>query len=342
MLGFNPLLTTNLQGCIMSTVAPLSSTAPVSFQTAKRKALQLISAFQNNSISSSSHYPKLLKSKIITEIKDTVNTIDLNNNFNNRIPILFQGKASLCGPAAFFFTLTKIRPDIYVQLVTDLFLNGKAQLKNLKLQSSSKARQQTPTVMNHADWLLFSSINPKYDNPTEEFDGITFPGKLKDWYINAGFTQIKDNTSLFGHETLDTLLQAQNDYSSGYAINFLVNANAFKSFGSKSWGLGIPNHWVVMNSDIKIRLYDEKTKTLAAPVVINQSVIKSIKDKIRAKQLEAVLDRDISTETEDRILLEVFTWGTLHTPVASRIGASQNAFLSYFLSQFYGYIKVKR
>jgi hypothetical protein len=97
-----------------------------------------------------------------------------------------------------------------------------------------------------------------------------------------------------------------------------------------------------MNSDIKIRLYDEKTKTLAAPVVINQSVIQSIKDKIHTKKLEAVLDKDISTETEDRILLDAFSWGTVHTSVASRISASQNAFLSYFLSHFYGYIKVKR
>jgi hypothetical protein len=221
----------------MSTVAPLSSTAPVSFQTAKTKALQLISAFQNNSISSSSYYPKLLKTKIISELQYTVNTININNNFNNGKPLLFQGKASLCGPAAFFFTLTKNRPDIYVQLVTDLYINGQTQLKSLKLQSSTKARQHNPTAMNHSDWLLFSSINPKYDNPTEEFDGITFPGKLKTWYTNAGFTQVNDNTSLFGHKTLDTLLQAQKDYTSGYAINFLVNANVFRKFGKKNGGL---------------------------------------------------------------------------------------------------------
>ncbi len=323
-------------------VTPLSSTAPVSFQTAKTKAIQLISAFQNSSISNSPHYPNLVKPKIITELTDTVNTIDLNSNYSLRAPILFQGGSSLCGPAAFFFTLTKIRPDIYVQLVTDLFLNGKTQLKNLKLQSSTKARQHTPTKMNHSDWLLFSSIKPKYDDPNEKLDGRTFPGKLKDWFTKAGFTQVEDNTSLFPHETLDTLLRAQNDYTSGYTINFLVNANAFKKSGMKEWSIGTPNHWVVMNSDIKIRLYDEKTKTLAAPVVITQEVIKSIKDKIHAKKQEALLDRDISTETEDRILLEVFSWGKLHNKVASRIGASQNAFLSYFLSQFYGYIKVKR
>ncbi len=326
----------------MSTVAPLSSTAPVSFQTAKRKALQLISAFQNNSISNSRHYPNLRKQSIIRELTDTVNTINLNNNFNNRNPLLNQGSASLCGPAAFFFTLAKVRPDLYVHHVTDLYINGLSQLKNLKLQSSSKARQHTPTTMNHSDWLLFSSINPKYDDPTEELDGITFPGKLKDWYTKAGFTQVKDNTSLVSNETLDTLLQAQNDYTSGYAINFLVNANAFRIFGSKKWGLGTPNHWVVMNSDIKIRLYDEKTKTLATPVVISRSVIQSIKDKIHTKKQEAVLDRDISTETEDRILLKVFSSGKLHLSVASRISTSQDAFLSYFLSQFYGYIKVKR
>jgi hypothetical protein len=326
----------------MSTVAPLSSTAPVSFQTAKTKALQLISAFQNNSISSSNHYPNLVKSKIITELKDTVNTINLNSNFNNTNPILFQGSASLCGPASFFFTLTKIRPDIYVQLVTDLYTNGQSQLKNLKLQSSTKARQYKPVSMNQSDWLLLSSINPKYDHPSEQLDGITLPGKLRDWYISAGFTQVQDNTNLVFHKNLDTLLQAQNDYRNGYSVNFLVNANVFQDFASKSWGVGLPDHWVVMNSDIKISLYNEKTKTLAAPVVINQSVIKTIKGKIRAKENEALYDKDISTETEDRILLDAFSWGKLHTSVASRISPSQKALLSYFLSRFYGYIRVKR
>jgi hypothetical protein len=42
-------------------------------------------------------------------------------------------------------------------------------------------------------------------------------------------------------------------------------------------------------------IYDEKTKALAAPVVFNKSVNKSIKDKMRAK------------ENEDRILLDAFT-----------------------------------
>ena len=45
----------------MPTVAPLSSTNPVDYQTAQTKALQLLSAFNSSSINRSSFYINLNK-----------------------------------------------------------------------------------------------------------------------------------------------------------------------------------------------------------------------------------------------------------------------------------------
>lgn len=320
---------------IMSPVPALSSTNPVSYSTAKTKALQLISAFNASSIVRSSHYPKLSKNYIVTELKKTL---------NNTTKILSQEGASLCGPAAFFFTLAEVRPDIYVELVVDLYTNGKTQLKDLKLRSSDSARHYEPTRMRHSDWLLLSSIKPEYDNPNEQFDGITLPGKLKEWFIKAGFGTVVDYTNLITNKGLDTLLQVQNDYASGYKICLFVDANVFRTLEYKSGRSLIPNHWVVMTSDVKLRKYDEKTKLLAPPTIVNQSIVKTIQQQISAKKTQSILDGDFhaSPETNDRILLKAFTWGNVYSPVTSKISSTQDARLSYFLNGFYGYIKVKR
>jgi len=123
-------------------IQPLSSTSPVSYQSAKAKAFQLISAFNTGTLKRSSYYPNLSNILIVQELKDTI---------NNTTKVLSQEGSSLCGPAAFFFTLAKVRPDIYVQLVIDLYNNGQAKLKNLKLQSSPTARQYTPSRMRDSD-----------------------------------------------------------------------------------------------------------------------------------------------------------------------------------------------
>ena len=322
----------------MSSTSLLSSTNPVTYPTAKKNALQLISAFNIGSVTNSTHYPLLTKKAIVNGMKGSI---------NNRGRVLSQGKSSLCGPAAFFFTLLKIRPDIYVELVIELYTNGKATFKDLKLESSQSAKKLKPVTLREVDWLLLSSIKPKYDHPDEQFDGITLPGKLKKWFTDAGFTDVVDNTNLMSNKGLETLLKAQNDYSSGYTICLFVDADIFYPFKHKAGSSFFPNHWVVMNSDVKMRKYNEKTKTHGPSSIINQSTVSAIKKKISDIETAAFLDSDnddgeASTETFDRILLDAFTWGMQNVSVTSKISTTQEARLSYFLNGFYGYIKIKR
>lgn len=321
----------------MASTSLLSNTNPVPFKTAEANAKKLITAFKTGPVSKSTHYPYLGKIAIVKGLEDTL---------KNSGQILAQKNSSLCGPAAFFFSLVKIRPDIYVELVIDLYTNGKSSLKNLKLQSSQRARNHKPIRLSAVDWLLLSSIKPKYDHPDEQFDGITLPGKLKSWFIDAGFTSVVDNTNIFSNKNLKTLLEAQRDFKNGYKICLFVDADIFKTKPRKNGPSPFPNHWVVMNSDITISKYNEKTKKHAAATIINQSTITTINNQIKAIEDTAFLDNDdeddVSTETYDRILLNAFTWGGQNTSVQSTISRSQNARLSYFLNGFYGYVKAKR
>jgi len=192
--------------------------------------------------------------------------------------------------------------------------------------------------------MLLSSIKPNYDNPNEQWDGITLPGKLKEWFTKAGFTTVEDYTNLAFNKGIDTLLQAQNDYANGHRICLFVDANIFAPLGAKSgWSLS-PNHWVVMTSDVKIRKFNEKTHSLAPAAIINQSIVRSIENEIQSKETDALLNGEynLPIETEDKIVLDAFTWRNVYSPVTSRVSVTQDARLSYFLSNFYGYIKVKR
>ncbi len=77
------------------------------YTEAKRKAFSLISAFKLNT-NRSAHYPNIPKDKLVEAMSKTVNSIGRTLN---------QGKASLCGPAAFLFVIVKTRPDLYVRAV---------------------------------------------------------------------------------------------------------------------------------------------------------------------------------------------------------------------------------
>ena len=319
----------------MSPIPAISSTNPVSYQSAKAKALQLINGFNTSAPPRSNHYPKLVKSIVVK---------DLNGTLNNTSSIITQGKSSLCGPAAFFFSLARVRPDIYAQLVIDLYSQGRARIKDLELQSSAKARQHKPIWMRQSDWMLLSSIKPEYDDPSEQIDGITLPGKLKEWFKKAGFGTVQDYTNLVFNKGLETLLQAQTDSQTGHTICLLADFDLFEQFVDKTGRSFFPNHWVVMTSDIRIRKFHEKSGQLDRPKTINPVMVKMIKSQIQSKQIEGITNGNYSpsTETGDRILLDAFTWGKVYSPVISRINASQDALLSYFLRGFYGYIKVKR
>lgn len=319
----------------MSPIPPISSTNPVSYQSAETRALQLISGFNANAVAHSSHYPKLSKNKIVKEMRDTLKKTKR---------VLDQGTSSLCGPAAFFFSLARVRPDIYTQLVIDLYTQGQAKLKSLELKSSAKARQHPPIWIRHSDWMLLSSIKPEYDDPSEQIDGITLPGKITAWFKKAGFGTVQDHTNLAFNKGLETLLQAQTDYQTGHTICLFVDADIFRPTGGKQGHSFLPNHWVVMTSDIRIRKFHEASGQLDQPKTINPAMVKMIKSQIQSKQVEGFASGKyaVPTETGDKIQLDAFTWGEVYSPVISRINPSQAALLSYFLRGFYGYIKAKR
>ena len=293
----------------------------LSYPDSKTKALALIKTFQSNQRGASTHYPNIQASRLAISLTDTVNGINRTIN---------QGRASLCGPAAFFFVLVSTRPDLYVQAATELFLTGKSQIGDLKLESSSEARQQNPSSLSGLDWMLLTSVKPKYDNVKEQFDGITLPGKLKRWLTKSGFSAVETHTSKVFTKGLKTLLGAQTDRAAGYSICLFVDADIFLPTSSKGKSALFPNHWVVLNSDIQIVEYDSANKGFKSAVVLTEAVL----NKLKAA--------DDEVRENSRIMMDVFTWGIRHMAAVSKASPGQSPKVDYFMSGFHGYIKAKR
>ncbi|HED35176.1 MAG TPA: hypothetical protein ENJ08_13350 [Gammaproteobacteria bacterium] len=314
--------------------------ADLEITKAKCKALQLITEFQRDKTiaKASAYYPKISKDDVIKDLNSAIT--------KNEYKYLSQGNSSLCGPAAFFFGIARSRPDIYTQAALGLYKNGKVRLENLKLESSRLARKASLSNANISgiDWMIMSSIKPWYDKPEDRFSGITLPGMLTDWLEDTGY-QAVDKTGIT-KKTLDNLLQAQTAYAGGYTVFLFVNGDLFKPQGKNKISF-YPDHWVMLNSSIKIRKYDKKLKKHKAPAVLSAALVKQILKEW--EEYEDAMDEfnenggfEEPTKTSNQIELDVFTWGERHQSVFNVKGTSQKPELRLFFNHYYGFIKARR
>ena len=216
----------------------------------------------------------------------------------------------------------------------------------LKLKSSSVAKKISTPEIKRIDWMIMSSIKPGYDNPDDRASGITWPGDLEKWLKDTGH-QVAGRT--FPSSTgLDSLLEAQLAYAGGYTVYLLVNGNLFRSSGKNSTML-YPDHWVVLNSEIKIKKYDPVSKKYKSPAVLSSALVRDILKEWDNYEEAMEEFNDIDGEHFDRpvkinnqVLLDVFTWGERHRPVFNSLGIGQKPEIRNFLRGYYGYIKARR
>ncbi|MCP4118672.1 MAG: hypothetical protein GY737_25415 [Desulfobacteraceae bacterium] len=88
-----------------------------------------------------------------------------------------------------------------------------------------------------------------YDSVKDEFSGITLPAHLQKWFQDTGYTQVENKTNLVFDKSLYTLLQANQKRQSGSQVSLFVGANVFSG---RPKGTSPADHWVVLNSPIRI------------------------------------------------------------------------------------------
>ena len=182
-----------------------------------------------------------------------------------------QRYSSLCGPAAFFYCLLIDRPDLYKQMVKELWESGKTKIGTLKLEPSSDCRHpknffdyddiqgyspKVPAI----DWITLASLRDTensffdYDSPDDQVPGITVAGELKKWFKKAGAEIVYEiNTKIINHITgpkltLKDLCRLNYYIGLGMHVVVLIAARML----DRGSGAPTKNHWIVWNDKLKL------------------------------------------------------------------------------------------
>ena len=182
-----------------------------------------------------------------------------------------QRYAMLCGPAAFFYCLLIDRPDLYKQMVKELWESGKTKIGTLKLEPGYDCRHPKNlygynkkvgiySKISAIDWITLASLRDTensvfdFDSPDDDFQGITTAGDLKAWFKKAGskiLYEINSNivTQAFGPKlTLKDLCLLNSYVRPDTHVVMLITSRMFDDL------INIPtkNHWIVLADKLKL------------------------------------------------------------------------------------------
>jgi hypothetical protein len=167
-----------------------------------------------------------------------------------------QAGTSLCGPSVFFYCLAKDCPALYVKAVIELYLYGETTINDLHIKPSAGCKKaKLPANMASIDWITLASLTDSanslynYDSDSDQFAGITLPGKLESWFKQAGYQHVSTHTNLFFDKSVSNLLKAQQAFQAGKNVCLFLSAKSLKTPLAVSL---IPNHWAVMSRALKV------------------------------------------------------------------------------------------
>jgi hypothetical protein len=152
--------------------------------------------------------------------------------------LLQQGGASLCGPAAFLFSLLRDRPGQYARFAIDLYEKGAATMDNRSIEPSSAVRQYSPPSrkIDPVDWLTMASLRDSdnwwfnYDTADRTFSGATTPMEMVWWFTRARYSDVREDANFVRHQR-DTgnMDEASRLVTAGYRVVLLIDAQMIET-----------------------------------------------------------------------------------------------------------------
>jgi hypothetical protein len=169
-----------------------------------------------------------------------------------------QANTSLCGAASLMYSLASAKDAVYAQYVVDLYQTGTGTIGKLTVKPGAGCRRYAATAgsgIHPVDWVSLASLRDSendaldYDTPSAAAGGITMPGDLLDWFQDAGFSKDQNVTNLVWTKGVSDLTAAGSKYLQGRRVCLFINANMLSS---PNEGSAFPDHWVVLESAVRI------------------------------------------------------------------------------------------
>lgn len=171
--------------------------------------------------------------------------------------LINQGKASLCGPSTLLYMVARDKPVEYARFAINLFEKGEGKIGKLEIEPGSDCRAYLPPEgsISQVDWLTAASIRDSenwffdYDSVNDQFAGITMPGELADWFEEAGYANVKNETNLVFNKALSAIGTINQLFNSGYRVCLFIGVNMLYTDKQNS-GSTTAEHWVGLSSRI--------------------------------------------------------------------------------------------
>lgn len=226
----------------------------------------------------------------------------------------WQDRSMLCGPAAFFYCVQKDRPDLYQQVIKELWETGKTKIGSLVIEPSNGTKnpdkffyeKTANPKISAIDWITLASLRDtesyfisidKPTGPLVNFSSATVAGTLEKWFNKAGAETLFDNIVYRRHSNLREICQLNNYINNDYHVVSLISAAMLKGGAEAFLGMKFKTHWIVWEG--KLRLLDGSEVT-------------------------------ISTNLSEKVKLTLFSWGEVSQQLET------NLTLEQFLKHTYG------
>jgi hypothetical protein len=172
--------------------------------------------------------------------------------------LLQQAGASLCGPAAFLFSLLQDRPGQYARFAIEMYERGAAIMDNRSIEPSKNLRQSVPSGgVAPIDWLTMAGLRDSdnwwfnYDAADRTFSGATTQMEMAWWFTRAGYSDVTEDANLVRHQRdTDNMDEASRLVNAGYRVVLLIDEQMIETQTQSESGGISDRHWVVLRSTI--------------------------------------------------------------------------------------------
>ncbi|HCB2208713.1 TPA: hypothetical protein MYR09_003795 [Citrobacter farmeri] len=174
-----------------------------------------------------------------------------------------QGDSSLCGMATFYYCLLKDRPDIYFQVIEDLWLTGKKQLGKLEIKPGNSCKNPTDILdrngalrISAIDWMTLAGTRDdmnfflSYDSPDDKTAGITNAETIDECFLAVGAKNKLENAS-GGLYLTNAGLQDICNLNAYVSDSFHVVINIHPEL-VQSDTVPYERHWIVLEGKLQI------------------------------------------------------------------------------------------
>ena len=216
----------------------------------KAAAKKIVNDFANHT--GGSAWPSLSRAKVTA---GALIRIDDPNQIS-------QKETNLCGPSCFVRSIALDQPETYARAIADLYEKGSATIghggsRTVLTPSPALRNYPLPATagIDQSDWIILASLRDtpnwflRYSSVDDSTSAFTMPDTMVNWFVEAGYTDVRADTNLASRPSLSNAEAASNLLIMGYKVVLLVSANMLDT-STQDDHSRIPDHWVALTSPI--------------------------------------------------------------------------------------------